>query len=47
MTRQALHAYRLTFIHPVTQQAMVLESEAPDDFNLALNHWGLSYNQGR
>ena len=44
MQRQALHARRLAFIHPVTQQAMVFESRLPDDFEHALGTWGLSYN---
>ena len=44
MQRQALHARRLAFIHPVTHQPMVFESRLPDDFERALSEWGLSYN---
>ena len=42
--RQALHARRLTFIHPVTQRPMQFEAALPDDFRCALSMWGLSYN---
>lgn len=45
MQRQALHACRLAFIHPSTQESMVFHAALPSDFNLALNEWGLSYNQ--
>jgi 23S rRNA pseudouridine1911/1915/1917 synthase len=31
LTRQALHAGRLSFIHPVTGQAMSFESPLPED----------------
>lgn len=44
MTRQALHAYRLAFAHPVTAQPMVFHAPVPDDFAAALGQWGLSYN---
>jgi 23S rRNA pseudouridine1911/1915/1917 synthase len=44
MLRQALHAWRLAFVHPVTQESMVFQSALPADFNGALNQWGLSYN---
>lgn len=44
MQRQALHARRLAFIHPVTHQSMVFESRLPEDFERALGEWGLSYN---
>ena len=43
--RQALHARRLAFIHPVTQKPLVFQSELPPDFAQALGAWGLSYNQ--
>ncbi len=32
MTRQALHASRLAFTHPITKEAMVFESPLPADF---------------
>jgi 23S rRNA pseudouridine1911/1915/1917 synthase len=47
LQRQALHACRLAFIHPVTHQSMVFQALPPEDFSFALRQWGLSYNQGR
>ena len=44
MTRQALHACRLAFVHPVTGQDMVFESDVPQDFQGALSQWRLRYN---
>jgi 23S rRNA pseudouridine1911/1915/1917 synthase len=44
MTRQALHAFRLAFQHPVTGLALAFEAPPPLDFMNLLNHWGLSYN---
>lgn len=44
MARQALHAYRLAFKHPLTDQAMRFEAALPEDFNAALRQWGLGYN---
>jgi 23S rRNA pseudouridine1911/1915/1917 synthase len=44
MRRQALHACRLSFIHPVTGQSMVFRASLPDDLRDALNEWSLSYN---
>jgi 23S rRNA pseudouridine1911/1915/1917 synthase len=44
MQRQALHACRLSLVHPVTQDAMVFQSILPDDLKNALIQWGLSYN---
>ena len=32
MARQALHAARLAFAHPVTGEALRFEAEPPDDF---------------
>jgi 23S rRNA pseudouridine1911/1915/1917 synthase len=43
--RQALHARRLAFIHPVTQKPLVFEAGLPEDFEHALGEWGLSYNK--
>lgn len=44
MTRQALHAYRLAFAHPMTGQALEFHSPVPDDMQQALSSWGLGYN---
>jgi 23S rRNA pseudouridine1911/1915/1917 synthase len=44
MARQALHAYRLAFTHPVTQVPLVLHAPLPPDMLAALSFWGLSYN---
>lgn len=46
MRRQALHAARLAFTHPVTQQALRFSSPLPADFASALLDWGLTYNIG-
>jgi 23S rRNA pseudouridine1911/1915/1917 synthase len=46
LQRQALHAFRLSLTHPVTQQQMVFCSELPHDLSYALSQWGLSYNAG-
>ncbi len=45
MRRQALHACRLAFNHPVTQQSMVFQAALPEDLRQAVNQWGLRYNQ--
>ncbi len=39
MQRQALHAFRLSLAHPVTQQAMRFEALPPSDFSQALQAW--------
>jgi 23S rRNA pseudouridine1911/1915/1917 synthase len=44
MQRQALHAVRLAFAHPVTGQPLVFEAALPDDFKTLLADWGLRYN---
>ena len=44
MQRQALHACRLAFVHPVTQKSMVFQATLPEDLNKALSDWALSYN---
>ena len=46
MQRQALHAVRLAFAHPVTAQHLVFEVPPPDDFQALLCNWGLRYNLG-
>lgn len=44
MQRQALHAIRLAFVHPVSEQSMVFHAPLPDDLAAALTSWGLNYN---
>lgn len=44
MERQALHAFRLAFVHPVTGRDMELRAPLPTDMADALVQWGLSYN---
>ena len=41
MTRQALHARRLSFEHPVTGEPLAFESLPPADLMTALSAWGL------
>jgi len=43
--RQALHAYRLAFRHPMTQQALSFGSEPPADLQAGIRAWGLDYNR--
>ncbi len=45
MQRQALHAFHLSFIHPVTHKQMAFRAPLPSDFAAALVDWGLSYNK--
>ena len=44
LQRQALHAYRLAFAHPVNGKALEFRAEVPDDMRQALTLWGLGYN---
>ncbi|WP_423460983.1 RluA family pseudouridine synthase [Ottowia sp. VDI28] len=44
MERQALHAERLAFTHPVTGESLHFVSPLPADMNAALAAWGLDYN---
>ena len=44
VTRQALHAFRLAFTHPLTGAALDLHSPLPDDLRAGLAGWGLRYN---
>jgi len=44
MLRQALHAVRLAFEHPVTGQSLAFVAPLPRDFAAALDGWGLKYN---
>lgn len=46
LTRQALHAFHLSFIHPITGQALDFSADLPADMRAALRAWGLSYNIG-
>jgi 23S rRNA pseudouridine1911/1915/1917 synthase len=45
VARQALHAYRLAFVHPVTQAAMTFHSPLPPDLAAGAQEWGLDYNR--
>ncbi len=44
MQRQALHAFRLAFAHPVTGAALELRAEPPPDLRRAVQEQGLHYN---
>jgi 23S rRNA pseudouridine1911/1915/1917 synthase len=44
LQRQALHAYRLAFVHPVTGRPLEFHAPVPEDMRAALATWGLSYN---
>lgn len=44
MSRQALHAWRLAFEHPITGEPIDLRSDWPEDMAQALQNLGLSYN---
>ncbi len=44
MQRQALHAFRLAFTHPVTGRPLAFEAPPPADLVAALAAWGLRYN---
>jgi 23S rRNA pseudouridine1911/1915/1917 synthase len=46
MCRQALHAFRLGFAHPVTGLPLDFHSTPAPDFLALLDDWGLSYNGG-
>ena len=45
MQRQALHACRLAFAHPVTGAVMEFKSLPPPDMQAAIENFGLRYNQ--
>lgn len=47
LTRQALHACRLAFVHPVTGEAMEFKSPPSADFQAAMANFGLIYNQNQ
>ncbi len=44
MHRQALHAFRLAFKHPITEEFLAFEAAPPVDFMGLLREWGLRYN---
>ena len=44
MQRQALHAWRLAFVHPMTGAALDFQIPLPADMAQAVAHWGLDYN---
>lgn len=44
MERQALHAYRLGFVHPITGEELLVRSQPPADFMAATEFLGLRYN---
>ena len=45
LQRQALHAFRLGFVHPVSQTALNFDAPPPPDFDAALAEFGLRYNE--
>ena len=45
LQRQALHAYKLAFEHPVTGEQLVFNSSMPADLRIASENLGLSYNR--
>jgi 23S rRNA pseudouridine1911/1915/1917 synthase len=45
IARQALHAWRLAFSHPVTGQSHVWKAVPPPDFLAVLDRWGVGYNE--
>jgi len=44
LARQALHAFRLAFTHPMTGASLELRSPLPADLRAAVAAWGLRYN---
>ena len=44
MQRQALHAFRLAFIHPASREPLEFLAPLPSDMARALALWGLRYN---
>jgi len=45
LARQALHAFRLAFRHPVTGAMLEFRADPPDDLRQALASMGLDYNR--
>lgn len=46
MIRQALHATRLDFVHPISAEPLSFTADLPSDMQQALVQSGLHYNQG-
>ncbi len=44
LTRQALHATKLAFRHPITGEALSFQAPLPADLQAALAQWGVRYN---
>lgn len=44
LSRQALHAWRLAFVHPVTGVPLAFQAPLPADLRAAWEAWGLRYN---
>ncbi|MCD2513694.1 RluA family pseudouridine synthase [Comamonas endophytica] len=42
MQRQALHAFRLAFVHPMTGKALEFQAKLPADMQTACESWGLA-----
>ena len=45
LARQALHARRLAFVHPVTAARLAFHAPLPADLRAAWDAWGLRYNE--
>lgn len=45
LARQALHAFRLAFAHPVTGAPLAFHASMPADLRAAWDAWGLGYNE--
>lgn len=45
LQRQALHAFRLAFTHPVTGAELAFHAPLPADLRAAWTAWGLRYNE--
>jgi 23S rRNA pseudouridine1911/1915/1917 synthase len=45
LTRQALHAFRLAFAHPVTGAPLAFHAPLPGELQAAWAAWGLRYNE--
>lgn len=43
--RQALHARRLSFVHPMTDEHLAFNADLPVDMRMAMDHWSLGYNE--
>ena len=37
ISRQALHAYKISFIHPISKEKICIEIDLPDDMKNVLN----------